>query len=69
MEKGQHFECRLNALHASKDLLLCDTCHDNVPGRGSELLECTRTAYSNFAFPKSALLPTGIKASKDLDLS
>lgn len=33
------------------------------------VLECTRPLYSNFVFPNSALLPTGIKVSKDLDLS
>ena len=33
------------------------------------VLERTRPSYSNFAFPNSALLPTGIKVSKDLDLS
>lgn len=33
------------------------------------VLECTRPPYSNFAFSNSALLPTGIQFSKDLDLS
>lgn len=62
-------ECQLNALHASKNLLIFNTRYDSVPGRVSEVLKHTRTAFSNFAFPNSALLPTGIKASKDHDLS
>ena len=33
------------------------------------VLEGMRPLYSNFAFPNSALLPTGIKVSKHLDLS